>query len=176
MEQWRDLESIAQGVSLTSETDSLIWSYTSSGVYSSSSLYAIINFRGVKRIFTPAVWKIVVPPRIHIFLWLLLNNKIMTRDNLKKRNLNKPEDCVFCSGKETVGHLFFDCLVAKLIWKDISDFLGFDIGANLNSIAHYWIADSRHAALNMICSAVLWSIWTLRNDFVFNGLTWISMH
>ena len=48
MEKWYALEAIAQSISVTSESDSLIWSYNSSGVYSSSSLYAITNIRGVK--------------------------------------------------------------------------------------------------------------------------------
>ena len=89
--------------------------------------------------------------------------------------MNKPEGCVFCSELESVDHLFFKCIVAKLIWKDISKFLGFAIGDDLSSVIHYWVANSRHAALNSICSAVFWSIWTLRNDIVFNGVTWISM-
>jgi hypothetical protein len=64
----------------------------------------------------------------------------MTRDNLKKRNLNKPETCVFCSCNESVQHLFFDCIVAKLVWNEIADFFGKLVGANLDSIAHYWFA------------------------------------
>jgi hypothetical protein len=100
MEQWYALEAIAKSIHLSVETDSLIWQYDSSGVYSASSLYAIINFRGITPIFIPAVWKIVVPPRIHVFLWLIMHKKIMTRDNMKKRNLNKPKDCVFCSEPE----------------------------------------------------------------------------
>ena len=30
------------------------------------------------------MWKLKVPPRIHIFLWLLANNKLLTGDNLAK--------------------------------------------------------------------------------------------
>ena len=38
------------------------------------------------------MWKLKVPPRIHIFLWLLANNKLLTRDNLAKgeRLLTRP--------------------------------------------------------------------------------------
>jgi uncharacterized membrane protein len=101
-----------------------------------------------------------------------MNNKITTRDNLKKRNLNKPKTCV-CH--ESVQHLFFDCIVARLIWSEIAAFFGKLIGANLDSLAHYWIANDNHAALNSICIAMLWSIWSLINDIIFNGVTWLSM-
>jgi hypothetical protein len=140
MEQWYALESIAQGIILTSDTNSLSWTYSNSGVYSTSSLYAIINFRGVQPIHVPAIWKLILPPRVQFFTWMVINNRIMTRDNLKKRNLNKPETCVFCSCNESVQHLFFDCIVAKLVWNEIADFFGKLVGANLDSIAHYWFA------------------------------------
>jgi hypothetical protein len=48
------------------------------------SLYPIINDRGVKPEYTPVMWNISVPSRVHIFLWLLSNNKTFTRDNLEK--------------------------------------------------------------------------------------------
>ena len=99
----------------------------------------------------------------------------MTRDNLKKRHMNKPEDCVFCSEPETINHLFFDCIVAKNVWCRISSFFGKNLGSDLASITHYWIANKAHTALNSICAAVLWSLWTLRNDMIFNGLTWLSL-
>ena len=99
----------------------------------------------------------------------------MTRDNLKKRHMNKPEDCVFCSELETINHLFFDCIVAKNVWCRISSFFGKNLGSDLASITHCWIANIAHTALNSICAALLWSLWILRNDMIFNGLTWLSL-
>jgi hypothetical protein len=67
----------------------IIWQYNSSGKYSVQSLYAVVNDRGIKQVFTPVMWKVNVPPRLHIFLWLLANNKVLTRQNLaKKRKLD----------------------------------------------------------------------------------------
>jgi hypothetical protein len=40
------------------------------------SLYAIVSDRGVKQVFTPVMWKIKIPSRVHIFLWLLANSKV----------------------------------------------------------------------------------------------------
>jgi hypothetical protein len=62
----------------------VVWQYETSGIYSVSSLYAIINFRG-GAVYVQAVWKIKVPPKIHFFLWLVSHNKVLTRDNLIKR-------------------------------------------------------------------------------------------
>jgi hypothetical protein len=63
--------SIAASLELTTEEYEPVWQYNSSGLYSSQSLYAIIIFRGVTIIYVSAVWKLMVPPRVHSFLWLL---------------------------------------------------------------------------------------------------------
>lgn len=87
IEQWYELEQFVMSTALSEEQDTLVWQYNSSGVYSTKSLYSIINFRGIMPLYIPALWSLVVPPRIHIFIWLLSHNRIMTRDNLKKKTL-----------------------------------------------------------------------------------------
>jgi hypothetical protein len=64
MSQWYELLEIARSIFFSREEDQLIWQYNSSGVYSSSSLYAIINFKGVTPVYLLAVWKLKIPPRI----------------------------------------------------------------------------------------------------------------
>jgi hypothetical protein len=71
MDLWLELVQITESIRFSDEPDALIWKYNSSGRYSVQSLCGIVNDRGVKQIFTPLVWKLQVPPRIHIFLWLL---------------------------------------------------------------------------------------------------------
>jgi hypothetical protein len=95
MEQWFELEQVASNISFSNDSDSLIWTYNTSGQYSTSSCYSIISFRGVTPVYIPSIWSLVIPPRVHSFLWLLSNNKLMTRDNLLKRNLGKPTCCTF---------------------------------------------------------------------------------
>ena len=104
--------------------------FHSSGVYSVSSFYAIINNRGVVPVHTPAVWKLKVPPRLHVFLWLLANNRLLTRDNLAKRRYVDDLSCLFYSEPETCHHLFFDCFVAKMVWVTISEIVDTPVGAD----------------------------------------------
>jgi hypothetical protein len=49
------------------------------------------------------------------FLWLLANNKVLTRENLAKRKHMDDLSCLFYCEKETVSHLFFECCVARLL-------------------------------------------------------------
>jgi hypothetical protein len=123
---WEDLCSVVEQVELNEDSDSLVWCYEKTGVYSTQSYYAMISFRGVTPVFLPAIWNIVVPPRIHLFYWLLSHNKLATVDNLNlnKKGLNKPVQCSFCNEEETINHLFFECVVARAIWSMISEVLG----------------------------------------------------
>ena len=47
MEKWFEIDQIARSVSISDDTDSLMWQLKNKGVYSTSSLYHVINFKGV---------------------------------------------------------------------------------------------------------------------------------
>jgi hypothetical protein len=68
MSMWWELCSLVEGTSLTDEEDQILWSYTLNDSYSVQSLYAVINCRGVTPVFVHAIWKLVIPPRVHFFL------------------------------------------------------------------------------------------------------------
>ena len=99
----------------------------------------------------------------------------MTKDNLRKRQIIKPEECLFCSDKESVQHLMFECIVAKNIWAIISETFAVNIGTSFESVARYWVSNSKNSALNSVCAAVMWNLWKFRNDLVFNGVLWINI-
>jgi hypothetical protein len=66
LSMWYEVVDIASTLELSKDEDELIWQFHSSGVYSSQSLYAVINFRGVTPVFVPAVWSLKVPPRVFV--------------------------------------------------------------------------------------------------------------
>jgi hypothetical protein len=119
MHQWEEIVQLASTLTLTNDSDELIWTFNRNGVYSSQSLYKIINFRGIQSIYLPAIWDMKIPPRMHFFLWLLSQNKIMTRDNVAKRKKVEDKRCLFCTKEETPHHLFFGCVVASQIWCNV---------------------------------------------------------
>jgi hypothetical protein len=106
MAQWHEILQIASSLQFGDDKDVIIWQFESSRKYSIHSLYSVINCRWIKPMYTLVMWKLVVPSRIHIFLWLLANNKILTRTNLAKRKKMDDMSCLFCNEQEDVGHLF----------------------------------------------------------------------
>lgn len=175
LQSWLELVELTAMVQFSEEEDEMVWQFNSSGVCSSQSLYKIINFRGIKTVHVSAVWSIKIPPRVHFFLWLLIHNRVLTRDNLAKRRKVEDESCLFCSEKESVNHLFFDCVVAKQCWLVISEIIGIHVGGNIVEIGKLWLRDKKFGVINMVTSAVLWSIWKPRDDLCFQHIGWKSM-
>jgi hypothetical protein len=110
-----ELLNICSNIAYNPESDSIIWQFDSTSGYLVHSLYGVVSDRGVRQIFTPVVWKIPAPSRLHIFLWLLANNKILTRDNLAKRRHVEDMSCLFYTEPELANHLFFKCCVAQFL-------------------------------------------------------------
>jgi hypothetical protein len=176
MLQWFEIQQIAQTISFDGTKDSLIWNWEANGIYSVKSMYAVINFGGIKPVNIHCVWKIKIPPKIHFFLWLLFHNKLLTRDNLVKRQNVDDLTCVFCNELESCQHLFFDCVVASELWKEVCSVL--EIGlviSNMHVVSSLWEDKKKNNPVNMIFAAVLRTIWITRNDIVFNRSPWLGM-
>ena len=43
------------------------------------------------------IWKAKIPQKIKIFMWLVHNKSILTRDNMVKRKWQGDPTCIFCS-------------------------------------------------------------------------------
>lgn len=57
-------------------------------------------------------------PKINIFCWELVHEKILTIDNLKKRKISSPSRCVLCGNTaDTIKHLF---VTVPLPWIHIT--------------------------------------------------------
>ena len=52
------------------------------------------------------LWKIKVPAKFKVFLWLVYKKIIHPRDSLLKRGWKGESNCVFCGKDEPVDQLF----------------------------------------------------------------------
>jgi hypothetical protein len=72
------------------------------------------------------LWKAKLPLKIKIFMWLIKQGAILTKDNLTRRNWQGDKTCSFCCGDENIEHLFFSCPMAKYIWSLVAMVIGAD--------------------------------------------------
>jgi len=60
------------------------------------------------------LWQWKIPLKIKLFVWLLLEQKLLTWDNLVKRGFLGPSMCALCGVEgENAKHLFVDCVFTK---------------------------------------------------------------
>jgi hypothetical protein len=56
------------------------------------------------------------------------------------------------------------------VWKLVAEVLDVNIGSDYESIAKLWVANKKHLVTNVFSSAVLWTLWKLRNEICFQGV------
>ncbi|KAG8060373.1 hypothetical protein GUJ93_ZPchr0002g26796 [Zizania palustris] len=171
-QSWIKMKRECSSIVLSDTKDSVLWSLTSKGTFTVSSFYLALKTQNlVKR--RNVVWGLKVPLKIKIFLWLAYKNKILTRDNLVKRGWKGDiKNCVFCCREESVQHLFFDCSVAKFIWRMV--YTCFNIGpfADMKHVWDTWFGKLNKRVRNVVgvgLAAVFWSVWRSRNDACFQN-------
>lgn len=57
----------------------------------------------------------------------------------------------------------------------IAEYNRLPIGADMINIGQFWLSSKKYGLLNMVSSAVIWSLWKLRNDLCFQRVGWKSM-
>ena len=88
--------------------DKMIWGADASGCFKVSSIFKMKE-KGPCHLWTKA-WIKGLTPKINFFLKILLQNKILTLDNLQKRGSNVVDRCSLCKeGYEDRNHLFLNC-------------------------------------------------------------------
>ena len=69
------------------------------------------------------LWKAKCIPKIKTFGWLLLVDRLNTRNMLKRRhyNIGNNFDCLLCGQhvEEMVEHLFFHCTFSQECWRSL---------------------------------------------------------
>ena len=105
-----------------------------------------------------------------IFLWYLKKRVTLTKDNLLKRNWKGDSTCCFCSCKETIQHLFFECHVAKFVWGSVRMVFGIQPPSNVTNMLGSWLRSfsvKLRKQLLVGAVALCWAIWLCRNDAIF---------
>eukprot|EP00253_Pinus_taeda_P028484 PITA_28484 len=159
------------------------WGWGKTGVYTAKQGY--LQMQGKKNSPHPEtvwnqIWENFSIPKINFFCWTLFHNKILTGDNLCRRNIAGPHRCALCKNAlETSVHMFIDCEYAQKAWTS------FLTGLNVRPPAHCMIIDmfsswKARYPYNIIDKSlwhkvwiatpkyVCWKLWLSRNETVFN--------
>lgn len=122
------------------------------------------------------IWKLKIPNRIRMFIWLVKHKKILCNAERVRRNFTSNANCFFCAGQaEDVDHLFRKCKQARAIWERLLarstfewlDKLSWDawMTANLQADHMRGFEDG----WNREFAVTLWWLWRWRNENVFSN-------
>jgi len=160
-------------------TDRWVSLADNSGQYSAKSVYDVLRGEtpdDVQDGTFEELWKLKVPNKISAFAWRLLRDKLPTRANLRRRQIELEDTtCPLCRRvEETAGHLFFNCSKVLPVWWEslywvsivgvflhnpkqhfLQHVLGMPGGLQANRWKWWWMA-------------LTWTIWRHRNNIIFS--------
>jgi hypothetical protein len=158
-------------IQVVDSDDTIVWNACKKGKFTVKSVYDALTVSHTGTYYK-RIWKGKIPEKIKIFLWLLANDTVLTRENLKKRNWQGDPSCVFCDSLKTTSHLSFQCPVAKVIWIIVAKCFGApNIPTNLEQCwlwCEKWFPYGKkfhHLGVAAIC----WAQWKCRNKVVFEN-------
>jgi hypothetical protein len=130
-----------------------------------------------------AGWKSCLPFRAKVFLWRTMVGGLPLAMALKRRNISSGT-CVFCpSIDEDATHRFISCHVTQGIWIVISQLWESLTGNILSPFQWIFIEADRvlptptyKVVLDYLRYLGMWYSWSLRNGFLFAGLSGVSQH
>ena len=125
------------------------------------------------------LWRIRIPARFAVFAWRLLRDRLPTKQNLRRRQVQITDIlCPFCtSQQEDASHLFLHCTNIQPIWWDTMTWLhikgAFPLSPKQHFLQHLGVqlAGVRMNRWQYWWLALTWSIWKLRNNIVFSNAT-----
>ena len=118
------------------------------------------------------LWKSKGPLKAKITLWLTLNNKLLTWDNLQKRGWIGPNRCALCySDEEIVSHLFNFCSYAEFVWKEACTELKYQgtSGISLEHKPKAWQKERSVCLYSSFSSLFSYGFWWDRKTIIFNN-------
>ncbi|KAH1209320.1 putative ribonuclease H protein [Glycine max] len=162
--------------------DAWVWSEDPAAQYSTRNAYNMLGEEGAagrQEECFEKLWRIRIPARIAVFAWRLIRDRLPTRQNLRRRQVQITDMlCPFCRiQEEGASHLFFHCNKIQPIWWDTMSWLhikgAFPLSPKQHFLQHLGVQVDgvRTNRWQYWWLALTWSIWKLRNSIVFSNAT-----
>jgi hypothetical protein len=96
--------------------DRICWSHSKKGTFEVKSFYKALSNLDREVFSWKSIWHTKVPTCVAFFGWTMALGKILTHDNLRKRNIVVVDWCYMCKkNSESVDHLLLHCEVASAL-------------------------------------------------------------
>ncbi|CAN1762611.1 Putative ribonuclease H protein At1g65750 [Linum perenne] len=102
--------------------DQWVWGGENHGQFSIKSAYKLIHDCADPSSTDPwmTIWNWKGPNRVRFFLWLAVQDKLLTNGSRVRRHMTTDGSCPIChAAEETTIHVLRDCTFAKDVWKHV---------------------------------------------------------
>lgn len=158
---------------LPNEEDIWCWDHGGSGSYTVRDGYAWLRDRNQPPMLNKEwnwLWKIPVPEKIRIFLWLVLHQALPVNAYRFKCHLTSTESCSRCSdAREDCLHCLRDCPYSRELWAKLGAWSWHNFAATDLS---EWIISKARGRNSVRFIAGLWGVWKWRNNMVLDPHPW----
>jgi hypothetical protein len=168
--EWQEVSLLIQATPLSAnEVDhrTFVWG----DKYAPSKYYKFLFGQLPKDIALNAIWKSKSLPKLKVFVWLLLMDRLNTRDLMLRKHwhIDSGPGCVLCArgDLETRDHLFFDCDFTRHCWLFLNIHWDFSRPFAENFVTTREAFGGPCFMEVFACAA--WNIWKVRNDLIFNS-------
>jgi hypothetical protein len=141
------------------------------------SYYGVLIRKNDLSFLGKSIWRVKAPTRVAFFVWSAAMGKILTHDNLRKRNVVVIEWCCMCKKNEdSIDHLLLHCEVACDLWSYILTLFGVEwvMPRMVLEFLTSWGASVGYGrakeARRLAPLCLLWCIWRERNARLFEDV------
>lgn len=157
-----------QGQLREDQEDEVVWKWTKEGKFTVKSFYN-------ERVGGPyigmeisKVWTIKAPTRVQVFIWFMLQDKILTIQNLKRRGWEMPNRCsLCCKQEETVKHMFMLCQYTKRVMQMVERMQPEMAGLLVRGKYKHNILNAAQRKIKEIKVVICFIIWRERCAIIF---------
>lgn len=147
------------------------WRLTDHGQYTCKSAH-LVQFRGSYETYRSGIiWKTRVENKFKFFVWTLVQNKILTADNLAIRGWPHHQSCLLCNSQQETGHhLYLSCPFGSVVWTLVLGWYNFDVlqrsqPSDYRHLIDWWqqassvVQKVQRRQFNGIAIYIMWNVW-----------------
>ena len=118
------------------------------------------------------------PMKVRIFIWLLMDNRLLTQEILHVRAYPVDAGCPFCNNRaiETRDHIFWECTYTRSFWRGLYMRMNMQRPATM-CVCVTWLKGRRtldptaRRVWDTLWVAGAWALWKERNRRTFSETT-----
>lgn len=157
---------------LQTTEDKFVWGLSNNGNFSVKTATWLQNRNnqfGNRINLLKKMWKLNIPPKVKMFVWFMIHERLQTKKCLIKFVINIDKICPICNKEEEdQTHLFIKCHFANKVWNLLSCNSTSDIFLDwMDSLKS---SDAEN--LSELTMAILncWQIWAERNNLAIRNI------